>query len=399
MKLNNFIQKNQFLFLVLIVIFIGVLWRVFEINTFKAFSAGEITILSTALTTIHNHFQLAVSNLSQAVFIYFVAIIGQLSHFNPLAFRFIQATIGILSSVIFFLFVKSWFNKQVALISTLFFTTNAFLIILSRAIDPAMLIILLQLLILYVLTIAFREKNIYLFVLGGLLAGLGFYLSPFFVLSGILIMFAGIAVVMKNKKILAIYRYELIALIISVLAAASYYFYRLPLFYSDLFNFFNPGSIATFYLNMGANVLAVFSNTQTRTILNVGTEPLVDPFIAVTFFCGVIYALFHSNKRKYLFLMLWLLAALIVISLANFQGISNLVLLMPALFIFSASILDYVLTNWTRTFPFNRSAKLVMALIFSLFLFLSVYYNYQKFFYGWQENQVIKSSFTKEFHE
>jgi hypothetical protein len=97
--------------------------------------------------------------------------------------------------------------------------------------------------------------------------------------------------------------------------------------------------------------------------------------------------------------MLWLLASLIVVSLAGIQDISNLVLLMPPLFIFSASVLDYVLTNWTRTFPFNRSAKMMMALVFSLFLFLSIYYNYQKFFYGWQENQTIKSSFTKEFHE
>jgi hypothetical protein len=212
-------------------------------------------------------------------------------------------------------------------------------------------------------------------------------------------MLAGVAVILKNKKILAIYRYELIALITSIFVAAGYYIYHLPSLFLSLTSFFNPGSIANFYLNMGANVLAIFSNTQTHTLLNVGTEPLVDPFIAITFLCGIVYALFHSNKRKYLFLMLWLLTSLVVISLAGAQEISNLVLLMPPLFIFSASILDYVLTNWTKTFPFNRTAKLAMALIFSLFLFLSLYYNYQKFFYGWQENQVVISNFTEEFHE
>ena len=399
MKLNSFIQKNQFLFLVLIVIFIGAFWRIFEINAFKAFSVEEVNAFGVALGTINNHFRLATANLPQAVSIYLVALIGHLTHFSPLAFRFAQAVIGILSSIMFFLFVKNWFNKQVALISTLFFTTNAFLMILSRAVNPAMLIILLQLTILYVLTIAFREKNIFLFILGGLLAGLGFYLSPFFVLSGGFMMLAGTAVILKNKKVLIVYKYELIALIVSILAASGYYFFRLPMFFGDLVTFFNPGTIATFYLNMGANVLAIFSNTQAHTLLNVGTEPLVDPFIAVTFFCGVVYALFHANKRKYLFLMLWLLGSLVAISLAGSQEIANLVLLMPALFIFSASILDYVLTNWTRTFPFNQTAKLFMTLVFSLFLFLSVYYNFQKFFYGWQENQVVISNYTKEFHE
>ncbi len=399
MKLNNFIQKNQFVFLVLIVIFIGALWRIFEINAFKAFSDGEINLLNTALSVIRNHYQIAVADLPQALFIYLTAVTGYLGHFAPIAFRLTQAILGILSTVVFFLFVKSWFNKQVALIATLFFATNAFLLILSHVIDPAMLILLLQLTILYVLTIAFREKNIYLFITCGLLAGLGFYLSPFFVLSGLFIMISGIAVIMKNRKILSVYKYEFIALGLSILASAGYYIYKLPMFFSDLVKYFNPGTISAFYLNLGANVLAIFSNTQVRTLLNVGTEPLVDPFIAVTFFCGVIYALFHSNKRKYLFLMLWLLGTLVVISLAGIQSVSNLVLLMPVIFIFSAAVLDYVLTNWTRTFPFNRSAKLFMTLVFSLFLFLSVYYNFQKFFYGWQENQTVKANYMKEFHE
>jgi 4-amino-4-deoxy-L-arabinose transferase-like glycosyltransferase len=293
--------------------------------------------------------------------------------------------------------VKSWFNKQVALIATIFFATNAFLLILSRVIDPSTLIITFQLLILYLLTIAFREKNIYLFAICGLIIGLGFYLSPFFVFAGVLIALAGIGIAFKNKKIFALYRYEFMAMFGGILLTSSYYFYKLPAFVSGLVDYFNPGSVSAFYLNLGSSVLAIFSAAQFHTVLNVGLEPIVDPFVAVSFFCGVLYALFHSNKRKYLFLMLWLLTSLVVISLASNQNMSNLVLLMPPIFIFAASVLDYVLTNWTRTFPYNRSAKLVMTLVFSLFLFLSVYYNYQKFYYGWQDNQDVKAQFNQEF--
>lgn len=397
MKLRDFLEKNQFLFLVLIVIFVGAFWRIFEINFFKGFAPIELNYLRLGAETIDKHFRLVVVNLPQAVFIYFVAIMGKLAGFHPLYFRFAQAVFGITTSIFFYLFVRSWFNKQVALISTLFFTTNAFLLILSRTLEPSGLIILLQLVVLYVLTIAFREKNIYLFALGGVLSGLGFYLSPFFVLSGIFIALASFAVIMKNKNIFKLYKYELLALGGGILVSASYYLYKLPILLPGFWKFFNPGAISLFYLDLGANVLAIFSQAQFHTILNVGTEPLVDPFVAVSFFCGVIYAFFHVNKRKYLFLMLWLLGSLVVVSLAVTQNMGNLVLLMPSIFIFAATVLDYVLTNWTRTFPYNRSAKLAMTLIFSLFLFLSVYYNFQKFFYGWQENETIKQQFTQDF--
>jgi len=397
MKFREFTEKNQFTILILIVIFIGALWRIFGVDSFNGFAPIELNLLRLGTETAGNHYHIAALNVPQAAYIYLIAVLGHFTHYQALYFRFAQALAGIATCVIFYLFVKSWFNKQVALIATLFFATNAYLLIMSRVIDASTLIIFLQLLIMYLLTIAFREKNIYLFALSGLLAGIGFYVSPFFVLSGVLIMLTGLGVIAKNKKIFRLYKYEFLALLGGIAVTSSYYFYKLPIFYSGIIDYFNPGAISTFYLNLGANFMAIFSSAQFHTVLNVGLEPLVDPFVAVSFFCGVIYALFHANKRKYLFLMLWLLASLVVISLAANQNMSNLILLMPSIFIFAAAVLDYVLTNWTRTFPYNRSAKLVMALVFSLFLFLSVYYNFQKFFYGWQGNQQVKDQFTQQF--
>jgi 4-amino-4-deoxy-L-arabinose transferase-like glycosyltransferase len=397
MKFREFVEKNQFLILVLIVIFIGAFWRVFEIDVFRGYAPIELNYLRLATETARNSYHIAAVNVPEALYIYALAVLGHFTNYQAVYYRFAQAVLGVATSVFFYLFVKSWFNKQVALISTLFFATNAFLLILSRVINPSAIIIFLQMVILYVLTIAFREKNIYLFGLAGLLAGVGFYVSPFFVLSGLLIMLAGLAVIAKNHKFFVVYKYEFLAMFVAILVAASYYLYKSPVFASNMLAFFNPGSISVFYLNLGSNVTAIFAQTNFRTVLNVGAEPLVDPFIAVSFFCGVIFALFHSNKRKYLFLMLWLLASLVVISLAANQNMGNLVLLMPIIFIFAGSVLDYVLTNWTRTFPYNQMAKLAMTLVFSLFLFLSVYYNFEKFFYGWQENATVKAQFTQDF--
>lgn len=395
-NIRNLIEKKQFLLLVLIAIFIGAFWRVFDINVFTGFASIEIETLKSAVQITTNHWQIDVHNIPNAAYQYLLAVFGHLTEFKPLYLRFLQAAIGIGTSIFFYLFVKSWFNKQVALLSTLFFATNAYLLILSRVIDASMLIILLQLVILYVLTIAFREKNIYLFALSGILSGLGFYLSPIFVVSGALIVVACLTITMKNRKIFLIYKYEFLALISGVLLTSGYFLFKLPIFFNEILSYFSPGSITSFYLNLGANVLAIFNNTPASSMFNVGTEPIVDPFIAVTFFAGVFYSLFHSNKRKYLFLLLWLLGTLAIISLTTTQGIGNLIILMPPIFIFSAVILDYILTTWTRSFPFNKSARLVMTFIFSLFLFLSIYYNFEKFFYGWQENEDVKALFTQE---
>lgn len=395
-NIRNLIEKKQFLLLVLIAIFIGAFWRVFDINVFTGFASIEIETLKSAVQITTNHWQIDVHNIPNAAYQYLLAVFGHLTEFKPLYLRFLQAAIGIATSIFFYLFVKSWFNKQVALLSTLFFATNAYLLILSRVIDASMLIILLQLVILYVLTIAFREKNIYLFALSGILSGLGFYLSPIFVVSGALIVVACLTITMKNRKIFSIYKYEFLALISGVVLTSGYFLFKLPIFFNEILSYFSPGSITSFYLNLGANVLAIFNNTPASSMFNVGTEPIVDPFIAVTFFAGVFYSLFHSNKRKYLFLLLWLLGTLAIISLTTTQGIGNLIILMPPIFIFSAVILDYILTTWTRSFPFNKSARLVMTFIFSLFLFLSIYYNFEKFFYGWQENEDVKALFTQE---
>lgn len=396
-SLKEYIEKNQFLILVLVVMAIGALWRVYGLNTFNGYATIELNQLRLASETISNGFKIVAVNLPQAAFIMYTSIIGKLSGFAPIYFRFSQALVGMAAVAFFYLFVKTWFNKQVALISSLFFATNAYMVILSRAIDSSGMLLLLQLLILYLLTISFREKNIYLFALCGALGGLGFYLSPFFLISSLFIFVAALAVVQKNKKIFSLYKKEIIAFFLSMLVVASYYLYSLPGIFPELIRYFNPGAISIFYLNLGANVLAIFNHAQFNTILNVGLEPVVDPFVSVSFFCGLVYAMFHSNKRKYLFLILWLLGSLVAISLASVQQLGNLVLLMPAIFIFSATVLDYILTNWTKTFPYNKSAKLAMTLVFSLFLFLSVYYNYQKFFYGWQENDLIKNQFKQEF--
>ncbi len=392
-RLTSYISDNQYLFLALIVIFLGALWRIWGLGTFKGFSKDELILLENAKSLISNHW-IPGGSISGVLFTAKLASVGSLLGYSQIVFRLFSAIIGVTASIFFFLFVRSWFNKQIALVATLLMATNATMLIFSSVLSPTMLIITLQMAILYFATIAFRDKNVWFFLLSAVLSALGVFLSPYFVIMGILIFLASLTMTAKNPKIFKIYRFELIALILPIVLALAGYGYLMRGQMNEIVNYINPGSFADFYLNVGKNLLTLFSGSEYVSTVSVSIEPILDPFVAVSAVCGIVYAFFHGGKRKHQFVLLWLLFGLIVISLTKIQTMMGLTLILPVIFIISGIMLDYLLTSWVRTFPYNKSARLVMTLLFSLFLFLSIYYNFQKFFYGWQGNPKISSQYS-----
>ncbi len=394
-RFSTFASENQFLLLTLVVIFLGALWRFWGLTSFKGFSSEEVTLLANGQKIAANHWIAPTKLVSEALFYYKVAILGHLAAYSPLYLRLFSSLIGIVASIFFFLFTRSWFNKQVALIATLLMATNTTMLILSRVTNITIVILALQMAILYLATAAFREKNKWLFLLTAVLASAGIFLSPLFVLTGILIFVASITMIAKNKKVFTLYKYELIILALPILFAIGLYFFLCLNALGSIITAYLPGSIAAFYLNVGQNILTLFSGSATISPINVALEPILDPFVAVSSICGIVYAFFHSGKRKHQFILLWVLFGVIIISFAKVQSIANVALLLPAIFILSSIMLDYLLTSWVRTFPYNRSARVVMTLLFSVFLFLSVYYNFQKYFYAWQGNPAVQAMYTK----
>jgi hypothetical protein len=110
-------------------------------------------------------------------------------------------------------------------------------------------------------------------------------------------------------------------------------------------------------------------------------------FITITFFAGFVYAIFNLKRKKFFFLVGWFVAILIILGLQRTQDLSALLILLPSIYAISAVMMDYVLTSWVRTFPFNVFARIVMTFVFSLFLFMSIFYNYQKYFYAFRSQQ------------
>ncbi|MEI6266868.1 MAG: hypothetical protein WCP14_03190 [bacterium] len=393
-NISSYSERNQFGILTVLIITIGSLWRIWNVGAFHGFSIMEKTNLAVFTKVINNSWIIQQKEIYRALYVYLQSSLIFLSGYDVSTYRLLNVIIMISLLVVFFLFVRTWFNKQVAILSTLFMATSAPIIIFSRIVSEIGIIVLLQFLILLLLTYAFRDKKKYLFLLAGLVSALGIFTSPIFVLSGALLAVVAFVIMLKNTKFISMFVYELLFLILPIMISAVIYIVFLPDFYSNISYIVTPGSFLLFSQNIGNNVLALMGNSIYATPYNVGSEPILDPFLAVSAICGIIYAFFHAGKRKHQFLLMWLLFGLVIISLSGKQIFDYLLIVLPTIYIFSALLFDYLLTSWTKTFPYNKNARLIMTLVFSLFVFLSVYYNYQKFFLGWLGSNTIRSQFT-----
>lgn len=388
-----FLTKKQDLVFLFGIFFVAVFWRLYKLNIIPAgLNLYEHNLLVEAIKLSKN-WRIVPTGIDHAIYTYLLAGVGYLANFGTLYMRLLQVGIGFLMVVLFYLFVKDWFNRQTAFLATLLFSTSSFVVLMSRNLQPEILIPVLILSILYLGTIALRKKILWLFALIGILTGALLYTDPVFVILPILIIgFITFAYFKFPENLTENWRKYSLMAVFFLIAAVPYFFY-LPQNIQSYLSQINPGSIGGYYLNLGANVQSLVFLSPVNLLFNVGAEPILDPFVSISFICGLVYAVFFLKRRKFLFLVSWFTLAFFAISLKTTQTAASFLVLMPVVYALSAIMLDYILTHWVRTFPYNRAARLMMTFVFSLFLFLSVFYNYQKYFWAWGKNVNIQENY------
>lgn len=388
------ITKKQNLLFLLGIFLVAAFWRFYRINIFPAgLSATEYNLAKGLIDLTKNSWVIPSAHIEQALYYYLMTGVGFVSNFNILVLRLFQASLGLVLTIVFYLFTKDWFNKQTALLGTLLFSTSSFVVLMSRNLQPEILSPLVILLGLYVITVAMRRNNYLLFAFTGVLAALLLYTNAIFLFLPLAI---GLIVIYSNYRFPQALQGYWRGLLVSggtfILSLIPYILY-LPQSIGRLLHSLNPGSIGGYYLSLGGNVQTLIYQSSVNNLYNVGVEPLLDPFVSIGFLCGFCFAIIYLRRKKFLFLTSWILLAMFAISLRGYLQLPEFVILMPVIYIFSAIMLDYVLTHWVRTFPYNKPAKIMMTFVFSLFLFLSVLYNYQKYFWAWGRNQNIQSQY------
>lgn len=362
-------------------------------STPPGFSLKEAYIIDLLQRLDWNHLWLG-SEFYRGGYVYLAFLFTKLFGLSVFNLRLLSAGIGTLTVFFSYLFIAKWFSKKIALFTSFLFAISSFHITISRLILPEVLLPLALLILFSLLTDAYRNKNIWHFGAAGFFAGLGFYTSPVFLFVPFIFIISGAYFTLKNKKFVTSYRQELLIAAIAFFAASLPYavsFLQSPMAYLTYFGF--NRSISQLVMNIGQIPMLLFVSTSREYFLNIGTEPLLDPFISVTAISGFLFALFSIQRRKYFFMITWLALFATYAAMKRGVQIVDLIGILPVLYAFSALILDYIMERWFTTFPYNKSARIIVVTIVSIFFALTTLYNYERYFVAYSNSRSVMVEF------
>jgi len=309
---------------------------------------------------------------------------GKIFGFHSFNMRLFSVVLSLIGLYIFFKFTEEWFNRRLAYIATFLLSISSFHILVSRNISHEILYPVIILGSLHLLTLAYRYKIWQYFLLSGVLLGLGFYSSEItFVLIPVFIA-AGVYFYSKNRKFFTTFFKEKIIFLAAAGICAAPFFYSVLTSPSGLFsNFTYKPSI---WLGNAKDLISsiIYASPQDY-MYNLGTDRIFDPLIEITFLLGLTYIVMRIKRRKFYFLVVWLCILVAAIIMKSSFSLGSFIYLTPIMFIMSGRILIYVIDKWFKTFPFNKFARIIMVLGIGFLFALSLSYNFQKVFLGWEK--------------
>lgn len=395
-KIKQYLETNQLSVIVLLVFMVAFVFRFWDPGLIPGgFSENESEVTKTIASLSKKNMWLE-DGYFNAAYIYIAYLWSKVFGLTVLSLRYLSATIGTLTVVLSYFFISKWFSKKIAIFMTLLFAVSSFHVAVSRLILPDILLPLVLLGLFLTLTFAYRSKNVWLFGLAGVLTGLGFYTSPAFFLVPFIFVFSGWYFYTKNKKFIISYKEELLVSISGFTAVIIPYivsFVNNPEPYLQYYNF--KASLSGLAINISQITSMLFFRGPKNSFYNVGVEPLLDPLIFVTSIAGLAFAIISIQRRKYLFIISWLVFLSVYASLKpNLTG-TDLLGLLPVIYTLSALIIDYILDRWFETFPLNKKARIFAIGLISIFFALSMMYNYDKYFVAYKHSNEVRIEFSE----
>ena len=301
----------------------------------------------------------------EALVAYLVAISQSFFDYSILSVRIITPIMNSLLLLFFFLFAKTIFNSRIALLSTFLLAVSKWSIIHSRYGVRAGQFTVFEIAVLYFVArgIASEKKNSWSFVIAGIIGGLGFYtyigyrVFPLILLSFVLQ--KNVFEKLKNhKKTIAA---GCVAGLIIVAPVAKFYLehrasmtdrMKRTLVWNQRGPEYEGINPALLVLRSTKDTLGMFTYKGDSIIRhNVEIEPMLSPFESSFFILGLILVLLNLRRRYALFLLLFLLFALLpgVLSVGAPNTPRVLAALPPAMLLVSFGILSAI--QFLKTTP------------------------------------------------
>lgn len=318
----------------------------------------------------------------EALVAYLVAISQTFFDYSILSVRIITPIMNCLLLVFFYLFAKTIFNSRVALLSTFLLAVSKWSIIHSRYGVRAGQFTVFEIAVLYFVArgIASEKKNSWSFLIAGIIGGLGFYtyigyrVFPLILLS--FLFQKDVLPKLKNHKKTIVA--GCIAGLVIVAPVAKFYLehrasmtdrMKRTLVWNQKGSEYSGINPAILVLRSTKDTLGMFTyKGDSISRHNVEIEPMLSPFESSFFIVGLIVLVLNWRRKHALFLILFLLFALLpgVLSVGAPNTPRVLAALPPAMLFVSFGILTAF--QFLKTTPvYVRTAFVTLVLAGNLY--------------------------------
>jgi len=369
------------------------------------------------------------NNGREGLFINLVALSFLIFGASVWSLRIVSAIAGILTVLGLYLFTKELFSSSkilkkssdtLALLSSFFLAVSFWHTNFSRIGFRGILVPLILVFSFYFLIKGFRTKKLILFIVSGIIFGLGFYTYIAFRLAVFLIAAVFFLEFLQNKEKKQLKQFFglsfllLLFIFITALPIGIYFINNPEYFVSRATGvsiFSQPNPIKAFGESLVKHLAMLNIQGDGNWRHNIASQPVLFWPIGILFLIGLLYSIGASIKSiknkdyQELFphccLLNWWFIMLLP-GILTYEGIPHslrCIGAIPPVFVFSALGLVFIY-NKTKSFvKINFWTHLI--LLFSLVLVASsfVFAQYSRYFVIWGKSQEVKGAFCKRFVE
>lgn len=317
----------------------------------------------------------------ETLFKYYLAVIMKLTGISVWSIKFGAGLISMATLPFFYLFVKTLYNKTLALCSTLLLAVSGWHIIMGKTVWRAISTPLVEVIALYFLVITYREHKKTSSILCGFFTGLTLYTYngarsiPLFVLT-ILVLF----LCFGTKQIYV--RLKLFVLFLLTFAVVSTPLLWYAAGHWDEFNSRLASLSVIEKVQKSGNLNPLWVNLQTTAGIFTQrangddfftVQPLLDQPTRWLFVLGLIVCCINMRKREYAFTLL----GLVIHTLPGFISVPNgnrNIAMLPFIYLISG-IGFYTILKLIKTHT-NRQLQLLTAALVGIFAIGTTYYVY-----------------------
>lgn len=309
---------------------------------------------------------------------------------TPVMMRLISVTVGLAALVCFYLLIRHWHTRRMALIATALMGGSSWFLSISRAATPDILFVAMPLALICVNYFSYRRERVApktVFMVKVFTTIIALYVPTmiWFVLIIDAMYFRQLKLVWKklpNKEIVI----GLLTLAVGIT----------PLVYSfvkDIHILQLWAGLPTSLLtpkDYGVQLTHIVLSVGYKTVFNPGirlaTTPLLDIMSSI-FLCIGLYSYWLKRHAKITTVLLVMgLTSVTVLTLTNGADSGPLALLLPFVYINIAAGATLLLQQWFRVFPKNNIARGIGVFLLCALVSLGVFFHFQKYFVAWPQN-------------